>query len=382
MLLIVLFCGGSFWQIFPLRGLTSENWSQLSLAGKVTDYLWHITLPVTAMTLGAFATSTFLTKNSFSRRDRQAICADRADEGLERKARALWSCLSQRHDDRRLWLSRRLLRAFFGGSLLIETIFSLDGLGASFVRIDRQSRLSGRFRRSLYFRAARAVVNLMSDLTYMWIDPRIDFETREVLAVRASLSGYAIAAKQLAPPIKSRAGCGLRRSTGAALHNFKANRRGYWSFWIFLLLFVLSLFAEFIANDRPLLVVYKGELAVSDFCTIIRKRNSAAFSRRRTIATPSSTRRSMAHGFMLWPPIRYSYETINRHLPVARAFAADLDAERMRNAAPRPSGLQPGLAKSQLAAILNGTGSAPTIRAAMSLARLLYGFRLSRSCSA
>src|SRR5471032_1632776 len=64
-LLIVLFCGGSFWQIFPLRGLTSENWTQLSVPGKIADYFWHITLPVVSMTLGAFATSTFLTKNSF-----------------------------------------------------------------------------------------------------------------------------------------------------------------------------------------------------------------------------------------------------------------------------------------------------------------------------
>ncbi len=106
--LIVLFCGGSFWQIFPLRGLTSENFAQLSLLGKIKDYFWHITLPVTALTLGAFATVDLSHQEFLPRRNPQAICADRADEGPERAARALRPCLSQCDDDRGRGISRRV----------------------------------------------------------------------------------------------------------------------------------------------------------------------------------------------------------------------------------------------------------------------------------
>ncbi len=134
-LLIVLFCGGSFWQIFPLRGLTSENFAQLSLVGKIADYLWHITLPVTAMTLGAFATVDLSHQEFLPRRDPQAICADGADEGPDRAARSLWPCLPQRHDDRHRRLSRRLHQRLLRRLAADRDDLLARRAGTSFLRI-------------------------------------------------------------------------------------------------------------------------------------------------------------------------------------------------------------------------------------------------------
>ena len=179
-LLIVLFCGGSFWQIFPLRGLTSENWRDLSLIGKIGDYLWHVTLPVLSLTLGAFATITFLTKNSFLDEIRKQYVQTARMKGLSER-RVLYG-----HVFRNAMMivvagfPGAFISAFFGGSLLIETIFSLDGLGLlSFQSIvDRDYPVV--FANLYIFALLGLVVNLISDLTYTWIDPRIDFETREV----------------------------------------------------------------------------------------------------------------------------------------------------------------------------------------------------------
>ncbi len=179
-LLIVLFCGGSFWQIFPLRGLTSENWDQLSLFARIKDYFWHITLPVTAMTLGAFATSTFLTKNSFLDEIAKQYVLTARMKGLSER-RVLYG-----HVFRNAMMivvagfPGAFVAAFFGASLLIETIFSLDGLGLlSFESIVNRD-YPVVFADLYIFALLGLFVNLLSDLTYMWIDPRIDFETREV----------------------------------------------------------------------------------------------------------------------------------------------------------------------------------------------------------
>ncbi|SFK49859.1 microcin C ABC transporter permease YejB [Methylocapsa palsarum] len=179
-LLIVLFCGGSFWQIFPLRGLTSENWDQLSLPGKIADYFWHITLPVASLTLGAFATSTFLTKNSFLDEIRKQYVQTARMKGLS-ETRVLYG-----HVFRNAMMivvagfPGAFIAAFLGGSLLIETIFSLDGLGLlsfeSIVNRDYPVVFADLYILSLL----GLIVNLIADLTYMWIDPRIDFATREV----------------------------------------------------------------------------------------------------------------------------------------------------------------------------------------------------------
>src|SRR4051795_3383097 len=178
-LLIVLFAGGSFYQIFPLRGLTSENWSQLSLGAKVLDYLWHIALPILAMAIGAFATSTLLTKNSFLDEIRKQYVLTARMKGLSER-RVLYG-----HVFRNAMLiviagfPGAFIHAFFAGSLLIETIFSLDGLGLlSFESIVNRD-YPVVFANLYIFSLLGLVVNLLSDLTYTWIDPRIDFETRE-----------------------------------------------------------------------------------------------------------------------------------------------------------------------------------------------------------
>lgn len=178
-LLIVLFAGGSFWQIFPLRGLTSENWAELSLLGKVLDYFWHIALPITAMALGAFATSTLLTKNSFLDEIRKQYVLTARMKGLSER-QVLYG-----HVFRNAMLiviagfPGAFIGAFFAGALLIETIFSLDGLGLlSFESIVNRD-YPVVFANLYIFSLVGLLVNLVSDLTYTWIDPRIDFETRE-----------------------------------------------------------------------------------------------------------------------------------------------------------------------------------------------------------
>jgi microcin C transport system permease protein len=179
-LLIVLFAGGSFWQIFPLRGLTSDNWQDLPLFEKITDYLWHITLPVTAMSIGAFATSTFLTKNSFLEEIRKQYVQTARMKGLTER-RVLYG-----HVFRNAMLivvsgfPGAFVSAFFTGALLIESIFSLDGLGLLSYESIINRDYPVVFANVYIFALLGLVVNLLSDLTYTWIDPRIDFETREV----------------------------------------------------------------------------------------------------------------------------------------------------------------------------------------------------------
>jgi microcin C transport system permease protein len=178
--LIVLFAGGSFWSIFPLRGLTSDNWSQLPWYGKITDYFWHLVLPITAMMVGSFATMTLLTKNSFLDEIRkQYVLTARAKGRSNRKV--LYG-----HVFRNAMLiviagfAGAFVGAFFGGSLLIETIFSLDGLGLLSFESVLNRDYPVVFANLYIFALIGLFVNLISDLTYTWIDPRIDFETREV----------------------------------------------------------------------------------------------------------------------------------------------------------------------------------------------------------
>ncbi len=179
-LLLVLFAGGSFFQWFPSRGLTSEYWNDLSLAGKVMDYFWHLTLPIIAMSLGAFTTMTFLTKNSFLDEIRKQYVLTARSKGLGEQ-QVLYG-----HVFRNAMLliiagfPSAFISAFFTGSLLIETIFSLDGLGLlgfeSIINRDYPVVFA-----TLYiFSLLGLVVNLVSDFIYTLIDPRIDFESREV----------------------------------------------------------------------------------------------------------------------------------------------------------------------------------------------------------
>src|SRR6266480_986694 len=179
-LLIILFAGGSFFNIFPLRGLTSDYWSQLSLGGKILDYFWHLVLPIVSMGLSAFATMTLLTKNSFLDEVRkQYVLTARAKGCGERQ-------VLYNHIFRNAMLiviagfPGAFIHAFFSGSLLIETIFSLDGLGLLGFESVLNRDYPVVFGTLFIFSLVGLVVNLISDLAYMWVDPRIDFEAREV----------------------------------------------------------------------------------------------------------------------------------------------------------------------------------------------------------
>jgi microcin C transport system permease protein len=179
-LLIVLFAGGSFLDWFPLRGLWSDNWAQMSLWQKIVDYAWHLTLPLTAMALGAFATMTLLTKNSFLEEVRKQYVMTARAKGLDERG-VLYG-----HVFRNAMLiviagfPGAFVHAFFTGSLLIETIFSLDGLGLLGFESVLNRDYPVVFATLFIFSLVGLVVNLISDLLYTWVDPRIDFEAREV----------------------------------------------------------------------------------------------------------------------------------------------------------------------------------------------------------
>jgi microcin C transport system permease protein len=179
-LLIVLFAGGSFWDVFPLRGLTSDNWASLPWYAKILDYFWHLTLPIISMALGAFATMTLLTKNSFLDEIRKQYVLTARAKGCT-QTQVLYG-----HVFRNAMLiviagfPGAFVHAFFSGSLLIETIFSLDGLGLLGFESVLNRDYPVVFATLFIFSLVGLVVNLISDLTYTWIDPRIDFESREV----------------------------------------------------------------------------------------------------------------------------------------------------------------------------------------------------------
>ncbi len=178
-LLLVLFAGGSYWQIFPLRGLTSDDFETLSTWGKIKDYFWHITLPVLASTIGAFATLTLLTKNSFLDEIKKHYVMTARAKGLSER-RVLYG-----HVFRNAMLiviagfPAVFIGVFFGGSLIIETIFSLDGLG----RLGFEAAVARDYPivfGTLYiFGLIGLLVGILSDLMYVLVDPRIDFERRE-----------------------------------------------------------------------------------------------------------------------------------------------------------------------------------------------------------
>ncbi|WP_064711847.1 microcin C ABC transporter permease YejB [Rhizobium bangladeshense] len=179
-LLIVLFAGGSFYDWFPLRGLVSDNFDQLAWWQKPLDYFWHLTLPLISLSLAAFATTTLLTKNSFIEEIKKQYVVTARAKGLNER-QVLYG-----HVFRNAMLiiiagfPGAFISAFFTGSLLIENIFSLDGLGRlgylSVVNRDYPIVFA-----TLYiFSLLGLFVSLISDLIYTWIDPRIDFERRDV----------------------------------------------------------------------------------------------------------------------------------------------------------------------------------------------------------
>ena len=175
--LLVLFGGGSFWDFFPLRGLTSDNWETLSWFGKTKDYLWHITLPVISLVVGSFAVMTILTKNSFLEEIRKQYVLTARAKGLTENT------VLYKHIFRNAMIPlvtgfpSAFIGAFFAGSILIETIFSLDGLGLlayeSILKRDYPVVLG-----SLYlFTLLGLIAKLVTDLSYVLVDPRIQFES-------------------------------------------------------------------------------------------------------------------------------------------------------------------------------------------------------------
>jgi microcin C transport system permease protein len=178
-LLLVLFAGGSYWKIFPLRGLTSPGWEDMTMMGKVLDYLWHITLPVVASTISSFATLTLLTKNSFLDEVKKHYVMTARAKGLSER-QVLYG-----HVFRNAMLiviagfPALFVSVFFGGSIIIETIFSLDGLGQLGFKSAVERDYPVIFGTLFAFGLIGLVVGILSDLMYVWVDPRIDFERRQ-----------------------------------------------------------------------------------------------------------------------------------------------------------------------------------------------------------
>jgi len=178
-LLIVLFAGGTYLDWFPLRGLTSPDFDELSAWGKVKDYFWHITLPVISAAIGSFATLTMLTKNSFlDEIHKQYVLTARAKGADEQ--RVLYG-----HVFRNAMLiiiaglPSAMIGIFFTGALLIEVIFSLDGLGLLGFEAVMQRDYPVIFGTLFLYTVIGLLLKLISDLTYVWVDPRIDFASRE-----------------------------------------------------------------------------------------------------------------------------------------------------------------------------------------------------------
>ncbi len=177
-ILMVLFAGGSYWKIFPLRGLVSSDFDTLSTFGKIKDYLWHIALPVTASAISGFATLTLLTKNSFlDEINKQYVMTARAKGLTER--RVLYG-----HVFRNAMLiviagfPAMFIGMLFGSSILIETIFSLDGLGRLGFEAAVQRDYPVIFGTLYVFGLLGLLVGILSDMMYVLVDPRIDFEKR------------------------------------------------------------------------------------------------------------------------------------------------------------------------------------------------------------
>jgi microcin C transport system permease protein len=174
-ILMVFFAGGTYFQWFPLRNIVSTNWDELGLLAKITDYLWHITLPVTAMVVGGFAVITILVKNSVLEEIRKHYVLTARAKGVAERA-VLW-----RHVFRNALIPimtgfpAAFVGAFFGGSLLIETLFSLDGLGLlsyeSVIRRDYPVVFGSLF----VFTLIGLLTHLIRDLSYLWVDPRVKY---------------------------------------------------------------------------------------------------------------------------------------------------------------------------------------------------------------
>ena len=317
-LLIILFAGGSFFNIFPLRGLTSDGWALFPWYWKILDYFWHLTLPMLAMALGAFATMTLLTKNSFLDEIRkQYVMTARAKGCSERQ-------VLYNHIFRNAMLivisgfPGAFIRAFFSGALLIETIFSLDGLGLlgfeSVLNRDYPVVFGTLFIFSLV--GPRGQPDLGS---HLYVDRSPD-RFRGAGSLMTIIAPPPIETTVQGPmgeiaPVRRRR-FALSPLNRRRWQNFKSNRRGYWSLWIFLILFFVSLFAELIANDRPFLIKFDGRLYWPAFVSYSETTFGGDFETAADYRDPYLQKLiADKGGTIVWPLIRYSYDTHNLDLP-------------------------------------------------------------------
>ncbi|MFJ2319468.1 microcin C ABC transporter permease YejB [Pseudomonas sp. NPDC087817] len=178
LLLIVVFAGGTALDWFPVRGLVSDNFAELSLWGKIADYFWHLVLPVTALVIGGFATLTILTKNSFLNEISRLYVVTARAKGLSERQVLYGHVFRNAMLLVVAGLPQALVTVFFGGSLLIEVIFSLDGLG----RLSYEAAVSRDypvvFGSLFIFTLFGLLIKLLGDLCYTLVDPRIDFTAR------------------------------------------------------------------------------------------------------------------------------------------------------------------------------------------------------------
>ena len=179
-LLIVVFAGGSYFKWFPLRGLTSPGWDDMTLINQILDYFWHLVLPLTALIIGSFATLTMLTKNSFLDQIKSQYVVTARAKGLTQRQ------VLYRHVFRNGMLiviagfPGAIIGILFTGALLIEIIFSLDGLGLLGYEAAINRDYPVMFATLYMFTLLGLIMNLVGDLMYVVVDPRIDFESRDV----------------------------------------------------------------------------------------------------------------------------------------------------------------------------------------------------------
>ena len=177
--LIVLLGGGSFFDLFPTRGIVSDNWSDLSLFGKITDYLWHITLPIICLIIGSFAVMTMLTKNSFIDEINKLYAVTARAKGLSEN-RVLYSHVFKNAIIPILTgFPAQFVSAFFTGSILIETIFSLDGIGLLSYEAIIQRDYPVVMGTLFIFTLIGLITKLITDIMYVYVDPRIKFSSSD-----------------------------------------------------------------------------------------------------------------------------------------------------------------------------------------------------------
>ena len=295
-LLVVLFAGGSFFQWFPLRGLTSEGAAAWSMPARIADYAWHMVLPTIAVVAGGFASLTMLTKNCFLEEIRKQYTVTARAKGASER-RVLYGHVFR---NAMLLIVAGFPQAFIGilftSALLVEIVFSLDGIGLLGFQSAIQRDYPVMFGTLYIFTLLGLLMQIVGDML-----------------LHGGRSAHRLRGEEVT----------LSPITRRRLAIFRQHRRGYVSFWVFLVLFGTSLFAEFIANDRPLLIRFDGHWYVPVLRDYSEDTFGADFMPTEADYTdPDLQQPIKAHGWMIWPAVPYSYATIVKDLPTPGAVAA------------------------------------------------------------